>query len=140
MTDEIQVKLTIVSDVLSAKDVSDLLGIEADSSQVLGEMNRLGTKTYSHHVWMLKNRHQINNGEIGDQIEACVSEFLDRVSPASQSIRSLSMQIPVEVGLYVFAREVPPISFTKSQVEALAALGASVDIDVVLYADEQSQV
>lgn len=139
MTDEIRVKLTIVSDTLSARDISSLLGIEADSSQILGEMNQLGTKTYPQHVWMLKNRHEVSDRDIGAQIEACVSQFLKRVGPASSSIKSLSIEHLVEVGLYVFAREVPPISLSKKQIGALTELGASLDVDIVLYADDHSQ-
>jgi hypothetical protein len=139
MTDEIRVKLTIASATLSARDVSRLLGIEAESSQVLGEMNRLGTKTYPQHVWMLKDRHQVNGVNIGDQIEECMSRFLLRVAPASSLIRGLSTDHQVEIGLYVFAREVPSVRLSKAQIESLTALGASFDVDIVLYDDEQIQ-
>ncbi len=135
MTDEIRVKLTIASNTLSAKEVSALLGIEADSSQILGEMNRLGTKPYPQHAWVLKEKYEVNSTETMDQLEMCLSKFLARVGSASSIIRNLSIQHLVEVGIYVFAREVPAIFLSKGQVEAIAALGASVDVDVVLYND-----
>jgi hypothetical protein len=139
MTDEIRVKLTIASNTLAATEVSALLGIEADSVQVQGEMNRLGTKLYSQHVWMLKNQHEIlSNEPIAGQIEARISQFLDRIVSAASVIRSLSNEHFVEVGIYVFARDVPPLGLSKKQVEAIAALGASVDFDLVLYAEDDS--
>jgi Domain of unknown function (DUF4279) len=138
MNDEIRVKLTITSVSLSAEDVSSLLGIEPDSTQVLGKMNRLGTKPYSQHAWILKDLHEVNGVTTGDQIEGSISQFLDRITSVSPIIRSLSEEHPVEFGLYVFAREIPPVSFSNKQLEAIAALGASLDVDIVLYADDQA--
>jgi len=139
MTDEIRVKLTIASTTLSAKDINSLLSIQADYFQVLGEMNRLKTKVYPLHVWMLKNEHQVKGVNIGDQIEECISRFLQRVELASSLIKNLSKEHQVEVGLYLFVREVPPISLSKEQIELITKLGASLDIDIVLYADGQSR-
>jgi Domain of unknown function (DUF4279) len=138
MNDEITVKLTIVSSTLSAKNVDDLLGMRADSSQIMGQINRLGTKTYPQHAWILKSRHELDGEAIEEQMETHVSQFLDRLATVAPTIKGLSSEHLVELGIYVLVREVPPLGLSSKQVAAIAELGASIDLDVVLYAETES--
>lgn len=138
MNDEITIKLTIASSTLSAKKIDELLGLHADSSQIMGEINRLGTKTYPQHAWMLRSRHELNGEAVAEQMEIHVSQFLNRLTVASPAIKGLSSEHLVELGIYVLAREVPPLGLSSKQVAAIAELGASVDVDVVLYAETES--
>lgn len=102
-------------------------------------MNRLGTKPYAQHVWVVKNQHQIVPHELlATQIEAGISEFLNSIAPATSAIKSLSAENFVEVGIYVFVQEAPPIRLSSNQIEAIAAMGASVDFDIVLCAEDGS--
>jgi len=140
MSDEVRVKLTIASNELSGKDITALIGIEADQIQVRGEMNKVGTKPYAQHVWRIRSQHHLVSTEpLWQQMEGCISELLDRLRPSVPAIRKLSAENMVEVGIYVFARDVPSLGFSKEQVETIAALGASVDIDVVLYSKSETQ-
>jgi uncharacterized protein DUF4279 len=138
MNDEVTVKLTIASSTLSAKKIDELLSMSADSSQIMGEINRLGTKTYPQHAWILKSRREVNGEALAEQMETHVSQFLDRLAPAAPAIKSLSSEHLVELGIYVLAREVPPLGLSSKQVASIAELGASIDIDVVLYAENES--
>lgn len=137
MTDEIRAKLTVASDVLSPQEIAALVGIEPDDTQVKGEKNRLSTKEYAQHVWRIRNGESIlSDATRIEQMERCISQLLRRVASSAPAIRRLSGDNLVEIGIYIFAREVPPIELTKEQVESIARLGATEDIDVVLYSEQ----
>ena len=93
MKDEITVKLTIASRTLSAKKLDELLGLHADSSQIMGDINRLGTKTYPQHAWILKGRRELTDEVAAEQMETHVSEFLDRLAVASPTIGTYARRI-----------------------------------------------
>jgi hypothetical protein len=137
MDDEIGVRLSIISDHLTAADIDEHLGIKCNESQVRGEINRLGTKPYDRHAWFLKSRYQVDPSEyIGDKISDQIDELLLRVAPVVPRIRELSQENYVEVALYLYARDLPPLGLSKKHIKAIAELGANLDIDVVLYAEE----
>jgi hypothetical protein len=91
MTDEIRAKLTVASDVLLPQEIAALVGIEADSIQVKGENNSLGTKQYAQNVWRIRNGESIlSDATRIEQMERCVSQLLHRVASSAPAIRRLS--------------------------------------------------
>ncbi|HKM83032.1 MAG TPA: DUF4279 domain-containing protein [Candidatus Acidoferrum sp.] len=137
MGDEIEVRLSIISDHLSAAHVDEQLGIRCDESRVRGELNRLGTKPYDHHAWFLKTGYQVDPSEyIGDKIANQIDEILSRVASVVPKIRELGQENYVEVALYLYARDVPPLGLSKEHIKAIAELGAHFDVDLVLYVEE----
>ncbi len=134
--DEIVVRLTIISESLSPFEIDEYVGIKCNDSQTRGEMNRLGTKRYARHAWFLKSKRVIAPDEyIGDKIDAEVRNLLSRLAPAADKIKQLSQSHEVEFSLYFLARDVPPMNLCKEDLRAIAALGASLDIDLILYGE-----
>jgi hypothetical protein len=135
MNDEIRAKLTITSSTLSPDKITELVRMEPDSKQVLGETNRLGTKSYPHHAWIVRKARELTSPATASELHDLVSEFLVQLAPSRAFIKELSSNHDVEFGLYVFTREVPSLGLSARQVQDISAFGASVDIDVVLYSD-----
>jgi len=140
VNDEIVVRLTIISDSLSPDEIDKYVGVNCSDSQTRGEMNRLGTKRYARHAWFLKSKRVIAPNEyIGDWIDAEVRSLLSRLAPAAEKIRELSHSYEVEFSLYFLARDVPPMNISKEDLRAIAALGASLDIDLIIYANPEGE-
>jgi hypothetical protein len=138
--DEIVVELRIISATLSPPEINDYIGIKCDDSQVRGEMNRLGTKRYPRHAWYLASKRVVAPHEyIGDKIDIEVRNLLSRLAPVAGKIRELSQSHEVEFSLYFLARDVPPMNLSKEDLGAIAALGASLDIDLILYANPEAE-
>jgi hypothetical protein len=138
--DEIVVKLTIISETLSPPEIDEYVGIKCNDSQIRAEMNRLGTKRYARHAWFLKSKRVIAPDEyIGDRIDAEVRNLLSRLAPAADKINELSQGHEVEFSVYFLARDVPPMNLSKEDLRAIAALGASLDIDLILYANPEAE-
>jgi hypothetical protein len=134
MSDEISVKLTIISDSMTASQIDEYIGIKCSDSQERGALNRLGTKRYEHHVWFLKTRHSVSpDAYIGDKIAMQIEQFLSEIRGAADKIKALSRNNAVVFGLYLYTQSVPPLGLSKEQMEAVAALGANLDIDVMLF-------
>jgi hypothetical protein len=134
MLDEIGIRLSIISDTMSASHLDEYLGMKSDQSHVRGEMNSLGTKLYERHAWFLKSRYEVSaNEQIGSCLATQVDIFLAKLEPISDKVRSLSKEHYVEFSLYLYARDIPPIELSRSQMESVAGLGAALDIDAVLY-------
>jgi uncharacterized protein DUF4279 len=139
MADEIGVKLSIISDSLTPSKIDEHVGIRCTDSQTRGEMNQLGTKAYEHHAWFLRYRYEVPPGEyIGDKIDSQIGHLLETVKAAADNIKELSRHNSVIFGLYFYARNVPPMALSKERVERIAALGASLDIDLILYGNPES--
>jgi len=133
MGDEIGVKLTIISDSMTASEIDEYIGIKCNDSQERGLLNRLGTKRYEHHVWFLKTRYNVSPDEyVGDKIDPQIEQLLSTVRAAAEKIRDLSRNNSVIFGLYFYAQNIPPLHLSMEQIEAVAALGAQLDIDVIL--------
>ena len=138
--DEIVVKLTVMSESLSPAEIDEYVGIKCNDSQIQGEMNRLGTKRYARHAWFLKSKRVVPADEyIGDKIDFEVKDLLSRLAPAANKIKELSQSHEVEFSLYFLVGNVPPMNLSKEELEAIAALGASLDIDLTLYANPEAE-
>jgi len=134
MHDEIGIRLSIISDTLSASHLDEYFEMKSDQSHVRGEMNNLGTKPYERHAWFLKSHYEVEKDEyIGNCITTRLNIFLRRISVITDKVRALSKDHDVEVSLYILARDVPPLGLSSAQMSSIAALGAALDIDVVLY-------
>ena len=97
-------------------------------------MNRLGTKPYEHHVWCFKTRCIVLPDEyIGDRISFQIDQLLSTLDKVANRFKKLSETNSVIFGLYLYAQTVPPMGLSKKQLEAITALGAELDIDLVLH-------
>lgn len=135
MSDEIGVRLSIISHSLTPSQIDEYVGIKCDDSQRRGDVNRLGTKRYERHAWFLESRHTIpEDKHIGDKLDSAVAHLLLRLEGTEAKIKELSGSNEVEFSLYFYAREIPPMGLSKRHLQAIAALGASLDIDLILYA------
>jgi hypothetical protein len=140
MSDEIGVRLSIISDSLSPSQIDEYVGIKCDDSQERGKMNRLGTKRYERHAWFMKDRYTVREGEdIGDKLDSAIAHLLSRLEGSEAKVRELSKSNEVEFSLYFYAQDVPPMGLSRRHLQAIAALGASLDIDLVLYAGPENK-
>src|SRR5580704_1783878 len=127
MLDEIGIRLSIISDTMSAPHLDEYLGMKSDQSHIRGEMNSLGTKLHERHAWFLKSRYEVSaNEQIGSCLSTQVDIFLAKLRPISDKVRGLSKEHYVELSLYLYVRDIPPLGLSRSQTESIAALGAAL--------------
>jgi len=66
-----------------------------------------------------------------------MAEFLDRLSGISDGLRKVIRSEGGEFGIHVTSTFVPGLSFEPKTIKAIADLGLSMDVDVILYSSEE---
>jgi hypothetical protein len=132
--DYVGIALWITSDELSPEMITDVVGIEPNYTQVRGTPIKGVDRLYERHSWKLGERLYAREGDyIGNHSEQFFDAFLNRIKDIAPRIKELSKYNEVSVALIYNVRDMPYIGLTREQVQVLAALGARVDHDVMVY-------
>jgi len=128
MPNETIVRLRILTNLHQPGEVSKLIGISCDASWKKGEPRTKGA-TIKH----VKNAWILNSGcpastPLDDQLIA----LLDRLKPALTEIRNLGPENEIELSCVLYSDTTPALNFSPAIIQAVAAMGASLDIDLYL--------
>jgi hypothetical protein len=131
------IRLWITSLTLSPDAISVLVGLESNYVQTRGTAVGSTSRLYERHSWSLGERlYATPNEQLDDLFEPFISRFLSSLEASASRIRALSPDHSVSIAIIFGARAMPYLGLTRQQVQAVAALGAAVNYDVVTYGDE----
>jgi hypothetical protein len=131
MTDRIIVRLKIISTIHTPDEVTNLIGLRCDRSWYIGDKRPHTAIAETSHGWIL-NSQLPETAPLYNQIEA----LLHRLHPYKDSIQALSELDVVELSCVIYAAASPALNFTKDVIHNIAQLGASLDVDLYLTADD----
>lgn len=131
------ISLWISSSELSPEIITQLVGLEPTYTRVRGTLipgrNMPRQAQFDVHEWQL--RKQLDAAPdtcLGPYTEQFITEFLSAIKPHAAAIRKLSESYDVTISFVYHVGELPYIGLTRDQVQAIAALGAKVDYDLML--------
>jgi len=138
--DYIGISLWITSVELSPEMITEIVGIEANYSQTRGAPIGTTKRKYERHSWNLGDRlyYAKPDGYIGEHAEKFFDSFLERLNQATPMVKALSEENSVSVAIIYNMRDMPYIGLTNSQVQAIGALGASLNYDVIVYGNSSN--
>ncbi len=131
------IRLWITSLTLAPDEISVEIGLEPNYVQVRGTTVGNTSRLHERHSWSFGERlYATPNEQLGDSVEPFISRFLGSLEAGASKIRDLSTDHSVSIAIIFGARAMPYLGLTSQQVQAIAALGASVNYDVMTYGDE----
>jgi hypothetical protein len=133
------ISLWITSDVMSPETVTQMVGIVPSHVRTRGTpIPRLGINRrpeFDHHEWQVREQLDVQPGEyIGKCSEEFITQFFDKIKTATANIRELSENHSVSISLVYQAHTMPYIGLTRDNIQTIAALGASLNYDILLGA------
>ena len=135
--DYLAISLWITSDVLSPETVTRMIGIIPSYVRSRGTpIPRLGINRrpeFDHHEWQFREQLDVQAGDcIGKRSEEFITQFFEKIKMAATSIRELSENHSVTISLVYQAHDMPYIGLTSDHVQTIAALGASLNYDIMV--------
>lgn len=130
MPGETYVRLKIISRSLSPEEMGAAVGIPCDKSWRAGDKRRGTIIIEKENGWVIDSNSR-KDAELSSQL----AELLKKVQPYGAELRALSMNNTVEVSCVIYADSAPALYFEKDMIGAIAALGASLDIDLYIDGD-----
>lgn len=119
------VRLRITSPTLTAAEIETRLGIKADESWKIGDRTGTFGATLKDHGYALDAVSPYSI-KLADHMRAMIK----RIAPVAQKIGEISAVAKVEMICTMFCKSTPPISFERDDLRWLAAIGASLDVEV----------
>jgi hypothetical protein len=122
------VRIKILSDTLSPREISRRLGQEPDRFWNKGTADpNVSRNMAKFNAWIL------NSGLPKDApIEAQVAALLEKVRPLAKEILQMSATETVDFSCVIYSEAEPPTYFDNKALSAIASLGANLDLDLYL--------
>ena len=134
MKSENIVRLRITSLSRTPEQVTEATGIPCDSSWRIGDKRAKTVIEEKKNGWVLNSALPRS-----ESLETHVERLLERLAPHLDKIRRFSQEDSVELSCVVYAAEPPALNFSRSVIDRLSRLGASLDIDLYLMDDDQDK-
>ena len=125
-----RVRLRITSATLTAEAIEAKLGIKADESWKIGDRTGTFGAILKDHGYAI-DAVALYTLKLDDHMRAMIK----RIAPVAQKIGEISGEAKVEMVCTMFCKAAPPIAFTRDDVRWLAAIGASVEVEVGLLVE-----
>ena len=127
MRSDIQVYFLIRGFPVSSEELTAELGIQPTYTWNKGDPVRFGKTTYKDNGW------KISSGlDKSSDLETHVKVLLDRIAPFIENFVKVCEKYPPELVcvIYSYGGDGPAIPFDRKVIRELAALNASIDIDL----------
>jgi hypothetical protein len=131
------VSLWISSAELMPDSITQFVGLRPTYTRMRGSLipgrNVRRRPEFDVHEWQL--RKQLDgkqDAKLGQYTENFISDFLSEIEPHTSRIKQLSEHHNVAFVLVYHVDEMPCIGLTRDQVQAIAALGAKLDYDLMV--------
>jgi putative DNA-invertase from lambdoid prophage Rac len=137
--DRVTVGITIESTILTPEQISQRIGIVGDEVRRIGDPRGHTGQKWDRNVWRIFERRKgaLNTGA-NDLLPVCVAAFVQRLIPIAENLREVSATEGGEFFITVSAQSVPGINLPPDTLRAIADTKLSLDVDIILYASEES--
>lgn len=146
LSDAVNMTLFVESETVSPEAVSQFLGLPYDRCLRKGETRKVGKidkidKINLVNLWKIEVKRDTGSNDplvAGDTIQACLKQVLARAQPYAPKFRELSRDHTVEIFVGVSAEQMPCLTFPKDSLQQVSDLGASLQLDLVIYGEEDA--
>ena len=137
--DRVTVGITIESTQLTPEQISQRIGTAWDEARRIGEPRRRTAKKWDRNAWRIfERKHGSSNTGAHDLLPVCVAAFVQRIAPFVENLREVSASESGEFFIHVSAQSVPGINLSAATLQVLARAELSLDVDIILYASEET--
>ena len=131
------VSLWISSTELTPASITELVGLQPTCTRLRGSLisgrNVRRRPEFDVHEWQLRKQLDAKSGaNLGQYVEKFISDFLNEIEAHTSQIKKLSEYHNVTFALVYHVDGMPYIGLTRDQVQAIAALGAKLDYDLMV--------
>ncbi|MBI2788740.1 MAG: DUF4279 domain-containing protein [Elusimicrobia bacterium] len=128
------VRLRITSATLTAAEIEAKLGIKPDESWKIGDRTGTFGAILKDHGYQLDSTAMMTT-----RLEDHFRSMLKRIAPVAQKIGEISTQAKVEIVCSIISKIIPPVSFQKDDLRWMAAMGASLEVEISMLVDRNAQ-
>jgi hypothetical protein len=130
------ISLVISSKTMQPESISERVGLTPTETRLRGTPTRTGVlrrPEFDVHEWWIRDELELGPGNrLEDLQPSFITGFLNKVSIAEHRIREVADNEHVKM-IFVYQMDrVPYIGLSSSQIEKIAALGASIDFDIMI--------
>jgi len=123
--EEVRVQLNFAGFARDPDEVTTLVGIVPSKTWRIGDLIDKSKRTYHSNGWRVSAERPVTEVEVG------VDALFAYVAPRWEALRQLSNECRVELSIVIYAEEqVPAVHLRRDQIDRLAELGGSIDVDV----------
>jgi hypothetical protein len=131
------VSLWISSTELMPESITQFVGLQPTYTHLRGSLipgrNVRRRPEFDVHEWQLRRQLDAKPGaNLGQHTEKFITDFLNEIEAHTSQIKKLSEHHNVTVALVYHVDEIPYIGLNRDQVQAIAALGAKLDYDLMV--------
>lgn len=126
------VRFNIFSATLTAKDIEARTGLAPDESWKIGDARGAFGAVEKMHGFVLQSKVRLQ-----DSLDDHIKAMLKRVAPAAQKIGALANECKIEMSCQIHRRQAPALKFERDDLRWLGVMGARLDVDVHIIADQQ---
>jgi hypothetical protein len=91
-------------------------------------------------IWLILNRKKAADypgKSAHDLLPVCMAEFLERLNGISEGLRKVVRSEGGQFGIHITSTFVPGLSFQPETLRLIAALGLSMDVDVIICGSDE---
>ncbi len=128
------VRLRITSATVTAAEIEAKLGMKPDEAWKIGDRTGTFGAILKDHGYQLDSTAMMTT-KLADHFRS----LLKRIAPVAQKIGELSASAKVEIVCSVISRNIPPVSFQRDDLHCLAAMGASLEVELSKLVERAAQ-
>jgi hypothetical protein len=136
MQNYFSMSLVISSVTTPPESISERVGLAPTSTRLRGTPIKTGVfrrpEFDVHEYWIRAELELAPSDVIEDLQPSFITEFLNKISVACHQIRELADSDDVKIIFVYHMDRMPYVGLSSSQVEMIAALGASIDFDMMI--------
>jgi hypothetical protein len=124
MRESTEVRLVVTSPTVTAADLQARLGLKPDDSWKQGEERGTFKNKEKFHGFVVESGHPLLGFE--DQLR----ELIKRMAASAVTLGQLAAQVKAQVQCRLMRKQIPQIDIPRDELRWLAAMGASLEIDI----------
>jgi hypothetical protein len=133
MRESTEVRLVVTSPTVTAADLQTRLNLKPDDSWKLGEERGTFKNKEKFHGFVVESGHPLLGFE--DQLR----ELIKRMAASAVTLGQLAQHVKAQVQCRLLRKQIPQIDIPRDELRWLAAMGASLEIDIQVEAPPPAQ-
>ncbi|MGA8730744.1 MAG: DUF4279 domain-containing protein [Terracidiphilus sp.] len=136
MKNYLSMSLAISSLTTPPELISERIGLAPTSTRLRGTPTKTGASRlpeFDVHEYWIRAELELAPGDVIEDLQpSFIMEFLNKISVACNQIRKLADTEDVKIIFVYHMDRMPYVGLSSSHVEMIAALGASIDFDMMI--------